>query len=180
MMTPEAFHNLFPTLQFPGNGIDVLLKALKPVTLAASDPLILQGQLSDTLYFICSGRLQVSFEANDIRLVLGELPPGRWVCEFGFIDPGPAAADVIAQENCEVLALSQDGMNDLYKASPNTASALLQILSLELAERLRATSRQTLEKNTVNQYTLRQPEHQSDDSWINRIFRRLFGFTGNE
>ena len=179
-MTPEAFNQLFPMLHFPGNGIDALLTVLKPITLAANDPLVLQGNRSDTLYFICSGRLQVSFKADDIRLVLGELPPGRWVCEFGFIDPGPAAADVIAQQNCDVLALSQESMNDLYKASPNTASALLQVLSLDLAERLRATSRQTLEKNTTNQYTLRQPEHQIDDNWVNRIFRRLFGFTGNE
>ena len=179
-ITPEAFSRQFPALHLPPEGYDALLKVLKPVDLKAGVRLVIQGGRSDTLYFLLSGHLQITLQSDNTKLVLGELDPGRWVAEFGFIDPGPAAANVEAIENVSALALTQAGMNSLHEASPNTASALLQSLSLDLAERLRATSRHTLEKNADNQYILRQPVDVQDESWLSRIGRMLMGTGGNE
>ena len=179
-ITPEAFSQQFPALHLPPEGYDALLAVLKPVDLKAGARLVTQGERSDTLYFLLSGRLQITLESSDTKLVLGELTPGRWVAEFGFIDPGPAAAHVEATEDVTALALTQAGMDSLHETSPNTASALFQSLSLDLAERLRATSRHILEKNADNQYILRQPEDVQDESWLSRIGRMLMGTGGNE
>jgi SulP family sulfate permease len=179
-ITPEAFSRQFPAVHLPPEGFTALLAVLKPVVLKAGTRLVTQGERSDTLYFLLSGRLQITLNSDHTSLVLGELNPGRWVAEFGFIDPGPAAANVEATEDGTALALTQAGMNSLHEASPNTASALLQSLSLDLAERLRATSRHILEKNADNQYILRQPKDLQDVSWLSRIGRKLMGIGGNE
>ena len=180
LITPEAFSQQFPALHLPPDGFPALLAVLKPVDLKADTRLVTQGERSDTLYFLLSGRLQIALISGNTSLVLGEVKPGRWVAEFGFIDPGPAAANVEATEDSTALALPQTGMHSLHQASPNTASALLQSLSLDLAERLRATSRHILEKNADNQYILRQPEDIQDVGWLSRIGRMLMGIGGNE
>lgn len=177
-ITPDAFNQRFPIMHFDPEQAAALVAVLGQKTLRAHEPLITQGQFSDTLYLLWSGRLAITITADGVRLVLGELEPGRWVGEFGFIDPSQAAADVSATTDAEVLVLTQDGMQVLYQQSPDTASALLQALSLELAERLRATSRHSLERKDDDTYTLRQPQDEEPVGWLSRLGRRLMGLTG--
>jgi len=176
-ITPETFKQRFPMIHLSEIGTAALLAALELRTQNAGELLIRQGQLSDTLYLLWSGRLQIIIGKNGTRLVLGELTPGCWVGEFGFIDPGPAAASVSVLEDATVLALTQHGMQQLHEASPNTASALLQTLSLDLAERLRNASTHTVEKNANDEYTLQRPPEEQESGWLNRIGRKLMGLT---
>ena len=146
-ITPEAFSQRFGALPLDAESTALLLSVLETKDLSAGGKLIAHGWFNDTLYLVWSGRLLMTISTDGTKLTLGEVQPGRWVGEFGFIEPGEAAADVTAAEDTTVLALSLESMNKLYEKNPNTASALLQAISLELARRLRATGVHNLEKS---------------------------------
>lgn len=172
-ITPEAFRQRFSSLQFDAGGIDLLLSVLKPVDLAAGDKLLANGQFNDTLYLVWTGQLLIALTFHDTKLTLGEVRSGGWVGDFGFIEPGTAGADVTAKEDTTVLALSQEGLKKLSEKSADSASALLQALSLELARRLRATNIHYIEKTGEQEYALRLPPSESK-GWID-ILRKLMG-----
>ncbi|MDQ2695262.1 MAG: cyclic nucleotide-binding domain-containing protein [Pseudomonadota bacterium] len=178
-ITPEAFSQHFASLRLPADGAAALLPVLQPRQVAAGDHLLTRGQFNDTLYLLWSGRLSMTVASPRTRLTLGSVEPGGWVGEFGFLDPGTASADVVAVEDATVLALSQDGLETLYRQSVNTACLLLQGLSLELARRLRATSTHYLEKSGEGEYALRLPAAAEEPPGLFERLRSLLGLGGD-
>lgn len=178
-ISPEAFRQRFDILHLDPAESEALLSVLEPRNLAAGDQLLSHGEHNDTLYLVWSGRLQVTLTSDDTRLNVGEIEPGRWVGDFGFIDPGKAAADVTASEEATVLALSQTAMKTLYEQAANAASALLQALSLELARRLRTVSIHRVEKSAEDEYQLRGPEEQQQAGWLDTLCR-IMGLRGGQ
>lgn len=178
-ITPEAFRQRFNSLRLDVDAAALLLSVLQPVDLVTGDKLLDDGQFNDTLYLVWAGRLLITVTSHDTRLTLGEVQPGSWVGDFGFIDPGAAVADVTAKENTTVLTLPQDGMKELSEKSVDLASALLEALSLELARRLRATNIHYIEKTGEQEYALRIPSISEDKGWIDTL-RKLIGLERNE
>ncbi len=179
-ITPEYFNKRFSALGLGPDGVASLLMFLAPLELNTDEALITHGQVSDTLFFLCSGRLRMTIDTGSAKLILGDIVPGRWVGEFGFIDPGKATASVTAQEASSVLALSHEKMSELQEKLPGTASELLQRLSLDLAKRLRETSRQVLIQNGDHRYALQNStdEPLEDEIGLLGRIRKLFGTSG--
>lgn len=178
-ITPEAFRQRFNSLRLDVDAAALLLSVLQPIDLASGDKLLADGQFNDTLYLVWTGRLLITVTTRDTRLTLGEVEPGNWIGDFGFIDPGAAAADVTAKEDTTVLALSQDGMKELSGKSVDAAGALLEALSLELARRLRATNLHYIEKTGEQEYALRMPQINEGKGWIDTL-RKLIGLEQTE
>jgi len=177
-ISPDQLAKQFPAICKDPAGAQALLGVLQSKTVATGEILIARGQPSDTLYLVVSGRLQVTLHAGKTQLKIGEIEPGHSAGEFGFIDPGLAAADVIAAETTTVLALPQTGLHELLRTSPNTASSLLQGLSLELSRRLRNTSEYVVEKIDEGIYAFRQRPQDDNENLLIRIGRTIMGLSG--
>ena len=177
-ITLQEFQQLFPAFCRDADCASFLVDILEPMQLRADEELITQGELSDTMYLVWSGRLIQSTESNQIKIDLGETLPGRWVGELGFIDPDDAAATVSAVEDSVVLALTQKALDTLLERSPNEVSIILRVLSLDLAERLRVTRKHVLSKIKEDEYALSEKPEKPDEGWFSRIGRRIVGHVG--
>ena len=70
--------------------------------------LMAQGDQSDSLYIIISGRLKVMMgDAEGKEVILAMLGPGEIVGEMGLIDDSPRSATVTAVEPSELLSISK-------------------------------------------------------------------------
>ncbi|OGA00871.1 MAG: hypothetical protein A2Z64_12865 [Betaproteobacteria bacterium RIFCSPLOWO2_02_67_12] len=91
---------------------DVQLTMLTQVVTRRSVPrgsmLMAEGDATDSLYMIISGRLKVMMgDADGKEVILALLGPGEIVGEMGLIDDSPRSATVIAIEPSELLTISK-------------------------------------------------------------------------
>lgn len=77
-------------------------------SLARGSTLMAEGDSTDSLYMIISGRLKVMMgDADGKEVILALLGPSEIVGEMALIDDSPRSATVIAIEPCELLSISK-------------------------------------------------------------------------
>ena len=104
---------------------------------AAGDILFHQGDASDALYVLLSGRLRVySGSANGREVVYNVLEPGDTLGEL-LLDGGPRSASVQATSESECLVIKGDTLRTLIRTYPELAERLM----LRLIARLRHATR---------------------------------------
>jgi len=139
-MTPDVLRNRFPALEkVADEALELLRGTVSEIELDSGDQVISSGIENDTMYFICAGRVRVSLESADECAILGDFGPGQWIGEMGMIQPAPAAASVVALDDCVLLSLSHDEFIELRRSSPALTSVLLQMLCRDLSARLHKT-----------------------------------------
>jgi CRP/FNR family transcriptional regulator, cyclic AMP receptor protein len=101
---------------------------------AAGEVLIRQGDVSDCMYVLLQGQVRVERAHPDLHepLHLADLPAGTTVGEIGVLDGGNRTATVTAVEPTETLRLPAGALAGILQAHPETAAALLHILSKRL------------------------------------------------
>jgi predicted RND superfamily exporter protein len=117
--------------------------SLGRLTMAESGrTLIREGDPDDgVMYVLLSGRLKVESGDGSSRTTLADLSAGDLFGEVAAADRGRRSADVIAEEDCEVLELSTEDLERISRRFPRTALKLFGNLSRILSGRLRATTR---------------------------------------
>lgn len=158
--------------------IEALLQNCSLSLVPAGTRIIDYGGTCSTLYLVWSGLLTASIEDGDTKLVIGDIQPGDWVGEVTLIEPGPATASVTCVEESYLLALSHDAFNVLRAKHPGAAGALLHALSLNIAERLRATSERVIEQIGSREYRLQDmpPEEKATAvGLITKLLSMLLG-----
>ena len=105
------------------------------------DAVFEQGDPSDAVYFMLSGRVRVSRELNGRRIDLAELTGGAVLGETGVICGRPRSASVIALEETTMLRTDANVFHELLYQVPQVTVALAR----ELANRVDATSDRLLE-----------------------------------
>ncbi len=110
-------------------------------TLRAGERLLEPGMHNDYVYLILSGRLRVQHNLNETEPVtlLGE---NECVGEISVLSDGLASAYVIAETDCELLAIGRAEVWALINASHRVARNMLNIV----AERMRTTSGMLIDK----------------------------------
>ena len=69
---------------------------------------IVEGDPTDSLYIIISGRLKVMMSDTEGKeVILAMLGPGEFFGEMGLIDDSPRSATVMAVEPCELITLAK-------------------------------------------------------------------------
>jgi sulfate permease, SulP family len=110
---------------------------LEPRSVDAGTVLIRQGDPSDALFVLESGRLSVEMSTPEgTRMRLGTVRPGAMVGEMALYTGVSRTADVVAETPSVVLELSRAAMDRLEADEPETAAALHRWLATTLAERL--------------------------------------------
>ena len=78
------------------------------------------------------------------RVQLARLGPGAVFGEMAYLERSFASADVIADEDVELLCIDGSDLDALIKVDPGFGSRFYQSLAVTLAHRVRATSRRVV------------------------------------
>ncbi len=112
------------------DSIQDILNSSPVKELKAGEVLIRAGEVNEYLYLLLAGHLRVhlDFKMDPVAL----LEPGEIVGDLSVIDGQPTSAHVIADDDCRLLALSEQNMWSLVKTSHAVAYNFLSILAHRL------------------------------------------------
>ena len=122
-----------------GDEIDLarLAPYLDLVDVAAGEVLIEQGDRSDELYLLTTGRVTAMLARGDGEpLRLRTMGPGTVVGEVALYLGGRRTASVISDEQSRLYRLSREAMQRMDRADPDLAAALHRAFARLLSERL--------------------------------------------
>jgi glutaminase len=111
--------------------------------LAAGDVLVREGDPSDALLLLSSGRAAVEvLDENGDRLRVAELYPGVVIGELGLLEEAPRSATVVALEPVRLFVLTRPQLMQVRRVDHLAYSRMVEQLMTGLAERLRETTRE--------------------------------------
>jgi SulP family sulfate permease len=125
-------------------GARIFVERCERRRLAAGELLVRQGDPSNEMYFVATGRVQVllRFESagSEDAKRLRAFGPGTVVGEMGFYSGEPRSADIVAVQDTEVLRVSREGMAEIEAAHPALARSIHRHVINTLAQRLRCSN----------------------------------------
>src|SRR4051812_28301807 len=121
----------------PDSGTLTDLRALAPIaealTLQRGEVLVRQGDPSDALYFVLSGRFTVHMDG--IAEPVAEIGQGQSIGEIGFFAGLPRTATVMALRDSTVLMVTRERFAAVSGTSPGMRDAVILSLARRLAAR---------------------------------------------
>jgi CRP-like cAMP-binding protein len=114
--------------------------------LQAGQAAIQQGQAQDALYFVISGILHAQRSEGSSPVLVGTIKAGECFGEVNIFDPAEASATVVAVEAAQLWLISREELEAFVSTYPQAANHLLVNIATQLAGRLRAVSRQLVDK----------------------------------
>ena len=100
------------------------------VSVAAGEAIIREGEIGDTMYFVVSGRAQVSKVAEaGCQIELATLEPGQYFGEMALFDNLERSATVTALEPTKLLMLHRREFNEVVREYPQVAMQICTDLS---------------------------------------------------
>jgi NTE family protein len=103
-------------------------------TLRRGEVLVRQGDPSDTLYFVLSGRFTVHVDGVAERIA--EIGQGQPIGEIGFFAGLPRTATVTALRDSSVLAITREQFEEFGKTSPGFANVVIVALARRLSQNI--------------------------------------------
>jgi len=99
--------------------LDALSKVAVKKTFPKNTILFSEGDRSDSLYVICSGKIKVTIndkEGNEVILAI--IGPGEYFGEMALLDSGPRSACAITKEPTQLLIFSKNDFMDIFSSNP--------------------------------------------------------------
>src|SRR5262249_33518981 len=107
------------------------------VSLLAEHTIFVQGQISDELYIIETGRVTVSIKLpNGVQHRLRSLGSGSLVGECGYCLRGPRMTTVVTAVPTTVYVIKRDKLQELMKEHPDLVLSFHEQVEHILAERV--------------------------------------------
>ena len=100
-------------------------------------PLIVEGQGQNSLYFVISGVLHVHTDRDEKRTLIARIQAGESIGEINIFDPGKASASVTAKSFSQVWKATREDFEAFVQAYPDAGNRLLTALITELSKRIR-------------------------------------------
>jgi CRP/FNR family transcriptional regulator, cyclic AMP receptor protein len=118
----------------PLDGLARLAKSGIRRTFPSGHVLMHQGDVSDCMYVILRGRVNVERSHPQLSepVILAELGPAEVVGEMGLLDHEPRSATVRALEDIDVVELDDLALAQTILQYPEVSTALLRLLSRRL------------------------------------------------
>ena len=105
--------------------------------ISANSLLIKEGEKQKNLYLILSGDVNVK-RHNEI---LNKLGRGKFIAEMSLITNEPASADIYSVKEIKYISWNQDELRHLQDSNKNLWIKLHNILSKDLIEKIKTTSK---------------------------------------
>ena len=112
------------------HALDVLLKGAIKKTFPKNTILFSEGDKTDSLYIIRSGKVKVTITDQDGKeIILSMLGPGEYFGEMSFLDSEPRSATVMTREATELLIVSKNDLMDIFSSNPIAFNLLKGLLN---------------------------------------------------
>ncbi len=113
--------------------LEAIAAASRPRTFRRGQILFSTGDPGDTVIVVISGRVKVVVRSADGgELTLTVLGPGGVLGELGAIDGGPRSADAETLDDCRLLFVPREVIQDLSGRVPSVARALASSVAAAL------------------------------------------------
>jgi len=146
----DLFCDLDPNALSPAE-LGILSAEVEIVRLTRGEVLMRQGDPSDCMYALVSGRFQVFAEGPDReRRLVSELRAGETVGELGLIDGSPRMATIVASRDSVLVRVGAAGFDRLVRSDANS---LIKVARTE-AERMRRMGQGRYPGATVRSITV--------------------------
>lgn len=102
-------------------------------------PIIVEGEKQDFLYFVVRGTLTVTRKGDEGVCVVGEIPAGESIGEMSAfeLDALPASGTVTPNEFTQLWKISRDSLHRFLEDNPVVATTMLAGLVRTLSNRIR-------------------------------------------
>ena len=120
---------------------DAFERFLERLDIGEDEMLAFQGDNSDRLFFLESGRVHIELNEGNRIVHLRTITGPTVIGEMGFYLDQPRSANVVAAEPSVVYSLSRESLERMQTEDPVTAAAFHSFTSAILSERLTATNR---------------------------------------
>ena len=132
----------------------VLEEKIRFVILSPLEPLLLQGELKDSIYIVAEGKLSIELPSEDgaKAIELAKVWPGDVIGEMSLLTGEKHTANVIAQSRVTLMAITKADLEPLLKKNPQLTQDIVdQVLQLKLAneKKLHHKVDQTERKNLL-------------------------------
>ena len=105
------------------------------VNFKRGDYIFREGDMSDVMYMIHKGRVQISKGMGSFDEKIRILEEGEFIGEMAVINSKPRSASAIALDDCILIKMDRDSFNETIKKNHEFSVSVIQLLS----ERLRET-----------------------------------------
>ena len=123
----------------PPDNLKSLLFSLQKQTFAPGKPIVRQGEIGNSLYFIRHGKVSITTKAKGGQIHLAELTIAHYFGEISLLRPTSATATVTAGDaGTEVLILSRDSMLQLSKKFSDIEDRIKNVIDSRLAAKKKA------------------------------------------
>ena len=123
--------------------VGIIAAHMQIVHLDEKQRLFAEGEQSDYICFVVSGKLEVFKQSQKGRMVsVSTLSKGRCIGEMALMDAYPRSATVVAQSECTLLKITRESFAQILDERPRAGISFLQALSKSLSLQLRKTSGQ--------------------------------------
>ena len=126
-----------------------------PKHLKKGDVLFREGEASESMYVIKSGKIAIMKTKGSSEILLAELGAGDMLGEMAFFDNKPRSAGAKAMVNSEVIELPFKALNAQFKTFPEWLKAIMRTVNTHL--RNANTKIKNLEKTAEDDATFFTP-----------------------
>jgi small-conductance mechanosensitive channel/CRP-like cAMP-binding protein len=113
----------------------LLLPGVTLLSFGIGEVIVREGDQGDSLFIIRSGTVEVVAASSDGKPVhIRDLKRPAFFGEIALMTGEPRSATIRARTDAELLELNRDGFTELFKAHPETAAQMSEIISLRTTE----------------------------------------------
>lgn len=113
-----------------------VMRCFESLTLAPGDLLFAQGDPSDALFLVRSGRLSASVMVEGREMTVRAIHAGGAMGEMGLFRSTPRSATIRAEQASVVLKLGRRELDQLEREQPSLAAAFYRVFLQQLAGRI--------------------------------------------
>jgi CRP-like cAMP-binding protein len=118
---------------------DTLFRYFETAHFAKGEYVARRGETPSHIYIIQSGRINLLIESNGASVIKREFCVGDCFGEAAFLSLINNTASFVAAEDCDLIVLSRNALNQLRKEDPDLFCILILNLARELARKLQYT-----------------------------------------
>ncbi|HAE87800.1 TPA: hypothetical protein DCG86_07230 [Candidatus Marinimicrobia bacterium] len=127
----------------PNAVVDDLIPYTEVLKLPAGSLLLQEGEKSRDLYFLVSGRIEITMKVNfdeNEKIDIYRLKPGEAVGEFSFIDGAPRSASALVDKDAVIIKFDYEKLNGLFDKNPRVGYLFMKRLAHSLTDRMRRSN----------------------------------------
>src|SRR5216684_1704800 len=113
----------------------LLLPGVTAQQFGRGEVIVREGDNGNSLYIVRSGTVEVLAAKDGKQVHMRDLARPAFFGEMALMTGEPRTATIRARTDAELLELSRDGFTELFKAHPETASQIGEVIALRNTER---------------------------------------------